>query len=84
MRDAECERVADHVGELFATAEHGPRDDTGAVREVVARRCTEDHWSPELRGCFANSATVHDTNVCERSATPEQREALERDARAMR
>jgi hypothetical protein len=77
--------VAGHVGEVFAAAEHGPAPrDAAAAREVIARRCTEDRWSPELRGCFASSVTVHDTNLCEQSATPEQREALERDARAMR
>jgi hypothetical protein len=75
-----CTRVGQNVDDLLRRSDDQSliaRAD--AIREVIERRCELDAWSDELRQCVGAAESVHDTDDCERFATPEQRSSLDED-----
>ena len=52
--------------QLYANAEMSAEVD-GRVRNAVARRCEEDVWDEELRGCFLHATTSDASCSCPRS-----------------
>lgn len=75
-----CTRVGENVDELLQRSEDQSLVSRAeAIREVVERRCESDGWSDELRQCLVSADSIHDTDDCERLATPEQRSALDED-----
>lgn len=75
-----CTRVGQAVEDLLRKSDDQSlvtRAD--AIRDVLERRCELDAWSDELRQCIVAAESVHDTDDCERFATPEQRSSLDED-----
>jgi hypothetical protein len=75
-----CTRVGQNVDDVLHKSEDQSlvaRAD--AIRDVIERRCELDAWSDELRQCVVAAESIHDTDDCERLATPEQRASLEED-----
>jgi hypothetical protein len=67
-----CGTMADHVRTLFAG------DPTANdIREVFARRCTQDRWSAEMRDCVRATTSLAEPKNCRGKLTPTQSTALD-------
>jgi hypothetical protein len=77
-----CEQVADHVVSLMSVAQKAKPEELDPFRNVITKRCTEDHWSAEAQQCLGGIKTLPEGDQCEKLLTEEQAQALERDGQA--
>ncbi len=67
---------------LLGAAKAAPPDKVDLVRQVIARRCTQDNWTAAAMNCFNTIEKLDDGDRCERMLTEEQADALEKDGKA--
>ena len=81
-RASSCDQLADHVMSLMSAAHKAKPEELDPFRNVLSKRCTEDHWSAEAQRCLAGITTLLEGDKCERLLTPAQAKALELDGQA--
>lgn len=68
-----------------ATLDDGTRravgDQLPAMRDALAKSCSDGGWSATVRDCLARAADHAAIQVCEQQLTDTQRQALDRAAR---
>src|SRR3954463_11592646 len=47
-----CDRLADHLVSLMDAAQHAKPEELDPYRNLISKRCTEDHWGPEAQQCL--------------------------------
>jgi hypothetical protein len=73
-----CMAAADHVASLYKPGDaRAPR-----ARDLIEKRCDQDHWDAAVRACFSGKTSLDDSTHCKDRLTPTQRAALELEATA--
>jgi hypothetical protein len=77
-----CEQVADHVVGLMSAAQQAKPEELDPFRNVITKRCTEDHWSDQAQQCLRGIKDLPEGDKCEKLLTEDQAKSLERDGQA--
>ena len=73
-----CKAVGDHMVTLAERDVAHPEADT-ALAQTITNRCQTDHWTDDVRSCFATISTEAETDGCMNMLPKEQRQALTTD-----
>jgi hypothetical protein len=77
-----CDRVADHEISLMSASQKADPVELDPFRRLIARHCTDDHWSADMQQCLLASTTIAEGDACEKYLTPQEAQALEQDGQA--
>ena len=73
-----CKVVGDHMVTLAERDVAHPEADT-TLAQTIANRCQTDHWTDDVRSCFATINTDAEGDGCTNMLPKEQRQALADD-----
>jgi hypothetical protein len=72
-----CDALADKLQPFFEGQKGAPP--AKVFRDIIAKRCTTDGWSPEAMNCFNAIKTIDEGDKCDKLLTQTQQDALNRD-----
>ncbi|HEY4238854.1 MAG TPA: hypothetical protein VGM88_03530 [Kofleriaceae bacterium] len=73
---SQCPKMADHIISLMRAAKAAPQDIVDKTRNLLAKSCDGDHWTPDAQACFLAMTDLSQGDQCQEKLTPQQLDAV--------